>query len=90
VSIQEAFCVYTEAAKQSIIRAKHGKFSELRISEMASADFSGIAQQTLVLQSPGLLDMFHCPCIIRMVMFIDISPTLSTCLSRRKSSHGRG
>ena len=40
--------------------ARIGK-SELRISEIASAGFSGIIQQTLVLQLPGLLDLFCCP-----------------------------
>ena len=37
-------------------------------------------QQPLVLQLPGLPDLFHCPCTICVVMFIDISPTLSTSL----------
>jgi len=34
---------------------------ELRISEIAYDGFSGIIQQTLVLQLPGLLDLFCCP-----------------------------
>jgi len=45
-----------------IIRAKCGKFLELRTSEIASAGFSGTKHQTLVQWSPGLLDLFHCPC----------------------------
>ena len=41
--------------------------------------------QTLALWSPGLPDLkFHCPYIICMVMFIDISPTLSTSLKKKK------
>jgi len=71
--IVEALHVYAEAAKQLIIHAKHRQFWELRISEIASAGFSGIIQHTLVLQSPDLLDLFRCPCII---CIIDISPGL--------------
>ena len=58
------------SVKQLIIHAKHRQFWELRISEITSASFSGII---LVLQSPGLLDLFRCPCII---CIIDISPGL--------------
>ena len=39
-TIVEALCVYAEAVKQSIVCTKHRKFSELRISEVASAGFS--------------------------------------------------
>jgi len=51
----EALYVYAEAAKQLIIRTKRMEFL---ISEVQSAGFSGIIQQTLVLQSPGLLASF--------------------------------
>ena len=57
---------YAEAVKQSIICAKSGKFSELSISEIASAAFSGIILQSLILRLLGLPDLFHCPlCNIR-------------------------
>jgi len=54
--------IYADAVKQSIIRVKLGKLSELRISEITSADFSGIIQQT-----------WSCSCRmynVCMVMFI--------------------
>ena len=38
------------------------KFLEFRTSEIASAGFSGIAQQTLIRRSPSLPDLLHHPC----------------------------
>ena len=70
-NIVEVIYVYADAVKQSIIRVKLGKLSEPGISEIATAGFSGIIQQKLVLQLPGLVDLFHCLCITCVVMFID-------------------
>ena len=39
--IVEALYVYAEAVKQLVIHTKRGKFSELSISEIVSAGFSG-------------------------------------------------
>jgi len=55
MNIVEALYVYAEAAKLLII---HTKCTEFIISEVQSAAFSGIIQQTLVLLSPSLLASF--------------------------------
>jgi len=56
--------------------AKCRKFWDFKTTEIASAGFSATIQQTFVWQLPGLPDLFCCSYIIRMAMFIDISPTL--------------
>jgi len=53
-SIVEASYVYTETVKQLIIHGRCGKFSEFMTSEITSAGFSGIIQQSLVQWSPGM------------------------------------
>ena len=65
-NLVEVFYVYAEVERQLIIHAKHGKSSELSISEIASAGFSGIIQQTLVdlavtrSAGPVLLPLYNC------------------------------
>jgi len=50
--IAEVLYVYAEAVNQMIIHMKPGKFSELRMSEITSAGFSGIIP-------PPLHNMHH-------------------------------
>jgi len=80
---REALLCLSRVLKQSVFRAKHRQFSELRTSEITSAGFLGNVQQALVWRSPGLPDLLCRPCITCMAMFIDISPILSTSLKKQ-------
>ena len=48
-----------DVVMQIIVEALYVYTSEFRTSEIASAGFSGIIQQTLVRRSPGLPNLFH-------------------------------
>jgi len=54
--------VYAEAVKSVPIRAKRGKFSELRTFEITSAGFSGPIQRALVWWLSKLPHLFHRSC----------------------------